>query len=866
MSLSPGTRLGPYEVISALGAGGMGEVYRARDTRLGREVALKTLPAEMSQSADRLGRFEQEARSASALDHPNIISVYDIGHSTGVVYMAMQLVDGRTLRELIEGPPLPIRRVLDLACQIAEGLASAHAAGIVHRDLKPENLMISKEGFVKILDFGLAKLVDPAPENVSAMPTQGGPETTPGTVMGTVGYMSPEQATGGKTDFRSDQFSLGSIVYEMSTGKKAFRRASSAETLTAIIREEPEPVATVNPKVPAPLRWAIERCLAKEPEERYASTKDLARDLRSIRDHLSEASVTSGSGSVPQAQRAKSRRSPAVALAGGVVAALLLLAAGFAGGRRSAEKPAPLFRQVTFRRGTIWNARYSPDGHTIVYGAAFEGNPIEIFESREGSFESRALGLSGDGLLSISRNGQLAISLGNRMAGPFQRNGTLAELAPGTGAPRELLNDISSADWGPDGSSLAVVRDEGGGVQLQYPIGKVLYQTAGWLSHARVSPDGQFVAFLEHPIPNDDGGSVAMVDRSGRHTTLATGYQSEEGLAWSADGREVWFSATSSGSNLTLSAVTPGGKTRVIQGIPGSIYIQDVTRNGNVLVTRELWRVGLFGKLPGESKETDLSWLDWSIASDISSDGQMLLFSEAGQGGGSGYSCYLRKAGESAAVRLGEGFAQGLSPDKRSVAAILHPSSDTQIVIYPTGVGDARPLPREGLTTQRVDWMPDGRRLLVSSNEEGKGVRLWLIDAATGKPKPISPEGFRHYSRGIHPDGSKVIVAGSDGKMYLYALAGGAPTPLPGLTNQDQPAGWAADGHSFFVFRRNELPAKISRYDTLTGRKELWKELNPPDPTGITQVNRFITTPDGSSYVYNYQRYLSELYSIEGMR
>ncbi|HET9796192.1 MAG TPA: hypothetical protein VFS34_17225, partial [Thermoanaerobaculia bacterium] len=574
----------------------------------------------------------------------------------------------------------------------------------------------------------------------------------------------------------------------------------------------------------------------------------------------------SGSGSASPAAAARRRRGTAAAIAGAALA-VALIAAAYVAGRGSTKSPLLSFDQITFRRGVVWNARYLSDGHTILYGAAFEGNPIEIFEKREGSFESRPLGLSGDDLLSISRSGPIAISVRDRLANPFQRAGTLAEIAPGgTSAPRELLDNVYGADWAPDGTTLAVVRDAGGGLQLEYPVGNVLYRTAGWIANARVSPDGNHVAFWDHPIPNDDGGSVDIVDRRGKRTVLATGYQSAEGLAWSADGREVWFTATPEGTNLELAAVTLDGKRRLIDRIPGFLYLHDISRDGRVLATRESWRIGLFGKLAGDPKERDLSWLDWSLACDISPDGKTILFGETGQGGGAGYSAYVRNAGENAAVRLGEGIPQSLSPDGHSVLTIVHPSGDTRLAIYPTGVGEARLLPREGLTTQRVDWMPDGKHILVSSNEEGKGVRLWILDAATGKPRAVSPEGWRHYSRCITPDGTKVVAEGPDRRLYLYPLADGDPTPIPGLTRDDQPSGWTADGHSFFVFRRNELPARIYRYDPRTGNKTLWTELNPSDPTGIIQVNRFMATPDGSAYVYNYQRYLSELYDIEGLK
>ncbi|HET7451797.1 MAG TPA: serine/threonine-protein kinase, partial [Thermoanaerobaculia bacterium] len=359
----------------------MGEVYRARDARLAREVAVKVLPEEFGSDKERLSRFEQEARAASALNHPNILVVYDIGLAEGRSFIAMELVDGRSLREILEAGPMPFRKGLDLAAQIADGLAKAHGSGIVHRDLKPENVMVSRDGFAKILDFGLAKLIEPFGGEVSELPTAA-PATRPGLVMGTVGYMSPEQASGKALDYRSDQFSFGAIGYEMATGKKAFSRNTSAETMAAIIREDPEPVGQVNPKVPAPVRWIIERCLAKDPDDRYASTKDLARDLKSLRDHLSEASVASGSG--PVVAPPVRRRAGVLVVAASLLGGIALLAAAFLGGRKSAERPVPRFEQITFRRGTIWTARYSPDGHTILYSAAFEGNPIEIFEKREG--------------------------------------------------------------------------------------------------------------------------------------------------------------------------------------------------------------------------------------------------------------------------------------------------------------------------------------------------------------------------------------------------------------------------------------------------------------------------------------------------
>ena len=420
MTLVAGTRLGPFEIVSPLGAGGMGEVYRARDSRLGRDVALKVLPESLAQNAERLKRFEKEARSASALNHPNLVTVHDIGSSNGVEYIAMELVEGRTLRDILADGPMPTRRLLAIAAQTADGLAKAHGAGIVHRDLKPDNLMISTDGFVKILDFGLAKLTQPEETSGhTAAPTVSG-ATEPGVVMGTAGYMSPEQALGRPVDFRSDQFSLGSILYEMATGKRAFSRESAPETLTAIIRDDPEPIGRLAPLSPAPLSWVVERCLAKNADDRYASTRDLARDLANLRDRVSETS--SGTAAAPVETLRKSRTAwlPwAVAAGLAVVAAALWVA-----GRRPDAAPAPVLRfslnlpeGVSFENGEIEGQHaLSPDGRKLVFAGraqasrrlylrmldSMEVRPLEGTEGAISPFwspDSRSLGFFADGKL-----------------------------------------------------------------------------------------------------------------------------------------------------------------------------------------------------------------------------------------------------------------------------------------------------------------------------------------------------------------------------------------------------------------------------------------------------------------------------------
>ena len=308
-ALTAGSRVGPYEIIAPLGAGGMGEVYRARDTRLRREVALKVLPADVAGDAARRARFEQEAHAAAALNHPNILGIHDIGTDGAVFYMATELVNGETLAAVIERGPVPIRVLLDIAAQIADGMASAHAAGIVHRDLKPANIMVAADGRVKILDFGLAKQT--ARTAVHGDETILVDQTEPGMIVGTVSYMSPEQARGKPADYRSDQFSFGLVLYELTTGKKAFARDESVQTMAAIISEEPPPIEV---QLPAPLRWVIDRCLAKDAASRYESSRDLARELRNIRDHLSEVSTEVAK---PVAAVIPCARSPATMVADG---------------------------------------------------------------------------------------------------------------------------------------------------------------------------------------------------------------------------------------------------------------------------------------------------------------------------------------------------------------------------------------------------------------------------------------------------------------------------------------------------------------------------------------------------------------------
>lgn len=864
MTLSAGSRLGPYEILAPLGAGGMGEVYRARDPRLGREVAIKVLPPLLSHDADRLRRFEQEAQAAGGLNHPNITAVHDIGSHDGAPYIVTELLEGETLRGRLAAGALPQRKAIDYAIQIARGLAAAHEKRIVHRDLKPENLFVTRDGRVKILDFGLAKLKQaeiPEGEKTGSPTVAAG--TEPGMVMGTMGYMAPEQVRGLPADHRSDIFSFGAIFYEMLSGQRAFRGDTAADTMTAILTKEPPDLSQTNREIHAGLERIVRHCLEKNREERFDSARDLAFDLEAL------SGISVASAAITAETRAPARRRLVPLAAVAAVALALGAALGMMAGKRLFERQPASFRQLTFRRGQIHSARFAPDGQTILYTASWDGRPMETFATRLDSPDSRTFGLTRAEVLSISPAGEMAVSINRRSFSAFTATGTLARIGiTGGGAPREMLEDIQWADWGPDGQDLAIVREVGGNSQLEYPIGKVLFKTVGWLSHPRVSPKGDEVAVVEHPVRGDDGGSVLLVGRAGEKKTISGAFASLQGLCWAPGGSEVWFTGARVGFNRFVHATTRTGKERALVEATGGLTIEDVSRDGRVLIAQDKARQAMFGLAPGAEKETDLSWLDWSLPAGISADGSKILFDESGEGGGSGYSVYFRKMDGSPAVRLGEGSAQDLSADGKHALAIVKAAAATggRVVIYPTGAGEPKFLETPGLTLHAAAWLQGGKRVLLAANEPERGVRLFIQETERSKPRALTPEGYRFEARGVSPDGNVVLVSGPDRRRYLYPLAGGEPTAVPGLEENDIATGWTPDGRALYVRRRGDLPTRVFVMDLATGRRELWRTLMPADSAGVSSIGGVAATPDGKSYVYSYLRNLADLYVVEGLK
>jgi serine/threonine protein kinase len=862
MTLAAGTRLGPYEVVSLLGSGGMGEVYRARDARLGRDVAVKVLTSSARASPDRLRRFEQEARAAGGLNHPGVVAIYDVGTHDGTPYVVSELLEGETVRDRLRAGPMPPRRVLDFAVQIALGLAAAHEKGIVHRDLKPENVFLTRDGRAKILDFGLAKLAGsehraPLPDDqTGALGTSPSPGSEPGLVLGTVGYMSPEQVRAEAIDHRSDVFSFGAILYEMLTGKRAFKADSAVETMSAILKHEPPELSESGQPIPAGFEAVVRHCLEKRPAERFQSARDLAFNLQAL------SGLSGLSGAAPSL-RDRDRR-PWLKPTLGALAVLLVVAAAFGIGRLSAEHQEPNFQQLTFKRGAILAARFAPDGQTVVYGASWNGEPFELFTARPGSPESRPLGITDASLFSISPAGEMAISMRHRFRGGSQFSGTLARAPLAGGAPREVLDGVYEAAWAPDGVAMALVRSVAGRDRLEFPAGKVLFETVGWISHPRVSPRGDRVAFLEHPHWPEDAGSVVLVDPAGKTELRSPDWYSVQGLAFSPTGSELWFTASERGKSRAIYATSFSGRTRILVRGPGRLTLQDVAKDGRVLLTRDVLRFEIAGRGPDATRERDLSWLDGSMIQDLSDDGRSLLFYEGGEAGGTGYSAYLRGTDGSPAVRLGDGLPTKLSRDGR-FALTIERGTPPQVVLLPTGAGEPRTLPRHGLTDLlAAQWFSDGKRILLNGAEAGGGLRSYVQEIDSGTVRPVTPEGV--WAQLVSPDGTKLLTGGAERRLALFPLEGGEPRPVPGAEIGDRAAQWTADGHGIFVFRRDQIPCRVYRLDLERPHREMFREFTPADPAGVVATHEVLITPDGKSYAYSYVRLLSELYLVEGLR
>jgi serine/threonine protein kinase len=869
MAFNRGDKLGSYEIQSPLGAGGMGEVYLATQSSLGRQVAVKVLASTSASDPERLRRFEQEARAASALNHPNIISIYDVGRENTTAYIAMELVDGRTLRALLESGPLIIKKTLQIAVQIADGLAKAHAAGIVHRDLKPENIMVTRDGFVKILDFGLAKLMTGFDNSSQTMTATIG--SHPGAILGTANYMSPEQARGGELDYRSDIFSFGSILYEMVAGKQPFKGASTAQTLTAIIEDDPQPAAEISPKTPTPLRWVIERCLAKDRDERYSSTLDLARDLKSIRDHLSD---TSSSVSMPSGA-VTSKPFKWILPVGLVVSGMILGGVLASWLRRVPDMHAPTIHTFTFS-GNDFEPSVSPDGRTVAFVSGRDGQFRIWLKQLESGSETVLTPGPEDRSPRFSPDGAWVMFIHNHAAYRIPSIG---------GQPRRLIDDVEDAGWSPDGRQIVFVRFKGGGtdigvgslpdsssrvirhvenVNLHGPswspdsntiaLSNQAAGTAGVPIHSflLLSPDGQDVRELRCPLPGGELSTPSWV--AGSQQII---YAIPESPA------ETLQSTSVGSAGHVLLQDVKSGKVRTLFSVQAPVSRIEISGPGHVIFDSLAQRDNLKISPSTPSEASGGRWLTRGNSIDrqpyFSPGGQSVIFSSSRSGDVDLWE-----------ISLQTGALQRLTD---------HPASD---------------------------WDPfitaDNQHLVWSSNRSGN-FEIWIGERDGSSPRQVSHDGFDAENPVVNPDGwvvyasnqpqhpgiwkvrldgsdPNLIVAGQagwpdvspDGKYVLYHLVSDAlhaiirvvrladGTPIE-YHSEGQRARFSGDGRSIVYIQPGGRD--IVRQDFLSGPGARVQVLLSASPDFIT--DSFHITPDGKSIVAAYAQTSRSLVLADGV-
>ena len=849
-----GQLVGHYRVLEKIGAGGMGEVFRAHDERLGRDVALKLIRPSSTDNPDHRRRFEQEARAAAALNHPNIVAIYDVGFEGKTPYIVAELLEGKTLRQRLGEGPIAVHQATAYASQIAQGLIAAHARHIVHRDLKPENLFLTLDDRIKILDFGVAKLQPSADDNrsVENLTTV----TKHGSVIGTVAYMSPEQLRGKPVDHRSDIFSFGAILYEMMSGRRAFRGETEVDTMTAVLREEPASASLDQAEIPPAYQEIVRHCLEKETENRFQSAKDLLFALQTI----------SGTSPLRIASPVAPKRQKASTLAWAVVALLSLATVSLAVTQwLRAPAPSPVYRRLTFESGTIYSARFVPDGKSIVYGAAWNNKPVQLFTTVGNSLLSQPLEFTDAILLGISSSNELALVIGGTHTGQLEAaNGMLASAPLAGGAPRELLSDVRWADWGPDGK-LGVVHYVEGHSRLEYPIGNVLYQSSGWISNIRFSPRGDQIALMDHPLLWDNRGSVALVNLSGHARTLCGDWESESGLAWRPDGKEIWFTAVEKGNNLNLMAVNLSGQVRRLLDVPMGVILEDISADGQVLVSLRSSRLAMGYTSEGSKEDIDLSWHDWNSARDISPDGRSVLFEDASDAAGPNYTVVLRRVDGSLPIRLGDGSSGNLSADGKWAASISIKET-TQITLLPVGAGQPRSLHVTGLQhvhSGGARFLPDGQKLTVIGDDNQHAPRCYVVDISSGKAVAVTPEGF--VCGPISPDGSSMIGKRGN-ETRVFSLYGTTAPSFPPISSSFNPVQWSEDGSSLYGYHAGEFPAWVYRLNLNTGKETPIQDLRPGSPAGVVMVAPVVVSRDGKKFAYSYNQTLSVLYLISGLR
>ncbi len=892
-----GETIGPYEVLSELGSGAMGVVYLAQDARLGRKIALKLLPSQFTNDKDRLRRFQQEARAASALNHPNILTVHEVEQRSGLHYIATEFVDGVTLRQHMNTRRMSLDEVLNIAIQVASALQAAHTAGIAHRDIKPENIMIRSDGYIKVLDFGLAKLAEKDLSPATA-------ETNPGVVMGTPRYMSPEQARGLDVDRRTDIFSLGAVVYEMVTGKVPFDGLTTSDIIAALIKDEPESMSLSVPELPSVFEQVVNKALTKDPDLRYQTIAEFLSDLQRLKNEIQldalvrtnadgsrflfedsgnpQTTRTRGLSSTdPHAQRKTKQLltnisnnwTVGVSLGVLVVVATVAIAAVVSLNRRKSASIATIStpHSLTNRDGFISATRFAPDGKRIIYSAGFDGKPLELFFTDVQGSESQSAGIQSAALKSVSRSGKIAVLFNFELNWSDGYNGTLVILPAEGGKPEVMMDGIDDAAFAPDGNTFAIMRSVMGEQQLEYPAGHVLYKSSGWMSYPRFSPKGDKIAFFEHPL-GDFSGSIAVFDlASQKKTDISTDWKSLKGLAWNPKNDEIWFGGSKVGRLLSINAVSLSGLVRMkVYEVAGmGARVDDISDDGKMLITQGSNHSTMM-ILEGSKSATEApvgSQFAWSTSADISADGKALLYYEWGYETSNHFgenAVYLRKLDRSERVQLGLGKALALSPDGNWALALQQTSPQPQLVLLSTSPGESKTLQNHGIKEYHyASFFPDGRQILFTGVEarEDAAIRSYVQDVNTGEVHPLTEE--LTVALRVSPDGKRVITLQPDKTYYIQPLYGGEPKAIPGLETDDEPIQWSDDGRALYVIGPGEFATKIYRVNLATGDRREWKNIDPPNKVGLVGLELnpggILITPDGKVCVYTYWILLQQI-------
>ncbi len=896
MFLAPGTLLGPYEILNPLGSGGMGKVYKARDPRLGRFVAIKLLLDHRERSPEALARFEREARAAAALNHPNILRIYEFETRGPFAYLVTELLEGETLSHRLESGPVPLRRAVDLGAQMARGLAAAHEKGLVHRDLKPSNLWITTEGVLKILDFGLARQVPRRSASplmslfsLSRSATPAPPLTGEGTVLGTLGYMSPEQLRGERVDARSDIFSLGAVLFELFTGRRAFGRNTPAETMAAILRERTSEISPGLEALPPGFRRILVHCLEKAPSWRFRSAGDIAFALEDA-SFAAEEPLLAGSDLRRQMLRL------AWPAAGGLLGVGLITWA--LGGRSG---PPPVFRRLDLPAGAIETARFGPDGRTVFLSLRGDGTPPEVLAWDPAAEALRSLGLRDALLADVSARGQLAFIRGPRPAGAPGVAGTLAVGGESGGIPREEGADVAEAVW--DGEGLATLTlTPAGTCRLEFPRGRPLVEcdaATRTLSHLALDRAGAHLALVDGD-PARGRAEVAVFDRDGsRRTLLARDGEGPDGaitgLAW---GDESLWGSQRDGDQTEVWTLTLGGGRRTVWRGQGELQLLDVGPGGRLLLAQQHVRRSVLALDPGGGPARDLSVQGSTQVLGLAGQDVLLLESPSPGGGTRGDRFFLRSAGGGPLLALGPGRPGALSPDGRWVpvdtralgAGPLDPAwaeayrsaglpakaaGDPEarakyLLFVPTRIGRpfAVPVPAGFSATGRgAQLLADGRHILAHLAWGPVG---WvLLDRAGGPPVILTPAGLGGAFPGgpqVSPDGTQCLVSGNGRDWVILPMAGGEPRPVPGLALGERPVAWDAGGRSLIVRSGQDPAVTLFTLDLRNARRTPLATFAPHGVPGHGRTATLLAEPRDGAFVLGCESRFSDLYVVDGLR